>query len=281
MFNKNLIINYKQVLLSDFQKNKKFSELLNTLFFNGLYSTVEKWVNGINGNNFIDYEQKNHIRINFPTIETLRNIDYTPVYYRENEDRYCFFTKKIYNTYEEAVKNYPGFYYCFDLSFFKKINTLLLENFEDYTKRKDCYIKKLSNAVLVKLFPNVGIYKDYSSVQDYNFPKIIIEVNEEKIEPFLHSDLMDLLFLTGESFLFFSIQSNIIEVDEQTRQISKLIRKEDEPIIYENNGKYIVTNSIEKLECYNKYIYVILDLYYHYFRLFENWISSLDASQLL
>jgi len=266
------INDYKQLLLKDFLENQKIAMVLSTFFI--VDYSINKWIEGITGNSFIDYKQTYPIKHKVPTIEEIKNTDYVIQHFSQYADNlYSFFSSKKCKTYEDALNNFPGFYYCFDLTFFKNINKALFDNLTDYTKKKDFYIKKLNNSTSIKLYP-IKDYKKYSGISEYRFPRIIIEnAGEESIPiPLSGLDLLNFLFINSPSFIFFYAESNIIEMDEKQNRIINVIRKYDEPVIYETDNEFIITNSLEKLSCYNKYICIVLDLYYHYLRVFEKWV---------
>ncbi len=55
-------------------------------------------------------------------------------------------------------------------------------------------------------------------------------------------------------------------------QVMKVENKDDEPIIYELQGKYRVCNSGDKIELWNAIISTFVNLHILHFRVFEKWL---------
>lgn len=136
-------------------------------------------------------------------------------------------------------------------------------------------MKKITGFAKIKLvIQNKDIYGYYSGIEGYRFPDIVLEVKGVELRPAqgVGVDMMDFLLLRNMAFFAFTQESRYIEIGD-SGTISKFDQKKDEPVIYEYNNQYIISNSIEKLACYNKYIYMVLELYCHYFKMFEKWLT--------
>ena len=264
---------YKQFLLEDFERNRSFAKLASYITFIDKYP-IEDWVNGIEGIFLISFKQKLTFSVQIPNLNTIGQIEYTPIHYIENSNKYIFFTRKEYNSYEEAKRNFPAGYYVFNASFFKKINELLFLNFKDYEYNDEAYCKMITKSVSLKLIPKKD-YTKFSDISEYEFPQIIIQRNNDEPYFFPLKDVREFLLLPSSSFLFFYLISNSFEIDKTTKMIIKVTRNIDQPVIYarKDNG-YTITNSYDRLFLYNKYIFIILELYCHYFRVLERWLKK-------
>lgn len=135
--------------------------------------------------------------------------------------------------------------------------------------------KKIKDGWYLKITPWNSNLKS-TGIEEYLFPDVSIEINGDDYYCFSVPDLRSLVFLPGTTFTFFYIESH--SMDKNGDVITNVVRKRDEPVIYENKAaskfKYTTSNSYDKLELYNKYIYLSLELYCHYFRLFEKFIHD-------
>ena len=113
----------------------------------------------------------------------------------------------------------------------------------------------------------------------YTLPSLSIAIKDEGQIKFDTIDVRNLLFLPQSSFLFFYSDAHDYTVDPATLSIKNFKRKNDEPVVYysKEEANYILTNSLKNIDRYNKYIQIILELSFHYFRVFEKWLTQLLA----
>lgn len=272
---------YKCFLLSDFEKHKEFASLATAISFTNA-PTISNWIEGLQGTNFRNFRQTSSFKGIVPSgADLIKDISHTFTYFfNENiEDVYVFFSKKESDSYEVIAKEYSKYnYYVFDSDFFKKVNVKLLTKFPDYAydSKAGVYKKQIYEGVFLKLTPYKGFTK-YSIIQDYIFPQISVEVNGKDIYIFSPpNDVRSFLLLWGTSFSLFTVESNVVLLSDDGERIAGMEPKKGEPLIYEDieNHKFILTNSYEKLRAYNKYIYVVMELYCYYLRVFERWITN-------
>ena len=111
----------------------------------------------------------------------------------------------------------------------------------------------------------------------YTFPSLSINVKGEGCTNLNTIDVRSLLFLPESSFMFFYFDSHNFNIDENSNTIVNVRGKNDEPVIYflEDEQKYIVTNSWMNIDRYNRYIQIILELSFYYFKVFEKWLTKL------
>ena len=262
---------YKTMLLENFEKQKKYIDTFSSLFCPGFdYSDI---LNNIYPTGFRHYEYKgNPISIK-PLInfKVLDDIDYT---WNLEEDYHRFFLKKEYLTYEEALDNFPLDYYFQDRNTIKKIDEFLISNLDGFNRKtKDSYEKEIWKNTFLKF--NCAPYKRRRlSLQIYHFPSLSIIVDGQEFEIFEKTDLTKLLLNGVSTFHFFYMQSVEIAYD-QNGNLKAPWPKTDEPVIYSSGEKFIVSNSYENLRRFNKYIFIITDLFDHYFRIFTDWLINI------
>lgn len=269
---------YKQFLLNDFDKHRDMAELTSQLSFsNGI--SIQDWVAGLEGSNLSAFTQNDNVTDEFSFQIDLENLAYKPKYNDGDiNELYAFFCKYEDPSYKYIAKRYHDFfYYVFDHTFFGRIDDKLLRMLPDYSWQHKLkrYVKKIGN-LYFRLEPYQG-YSKYPIVKEYIFPKFSIEYEDQEIYPFVQpDDLRNFLLLPSNYFTFFVVESNIITKSADGKQIIGIEQKKDQPVIYEDliSKKFILTNSYEKLEMYNKYIYAGIDLYYHYLKVFESWCIS-------
>ncbi len=266
---------YLKFLLEDIKKNSRAANLISGLFLPNTIS-IEKWVTNIlPGKNFLDYQPKLDFQGFFPTVQKVQEVNHNFFYYtgEDVKDLYCFFSKIECASYEEVQEKFPQSYYVFNLRFFTKVNNLIFNSLKEYEFSKDrkAYIKKIASTIFIKLKPYNNFNK-HSGINEYLFPQIIIEIDRKNYYFFREGDLRHFLFLPGLSFMFFYLESNTVTFNDMG--VMKVEKKNDEPIVYykEESKQYTITNRYEKLKLYNKYIFILLDLYIHYFRVFEKWL---------
>lgn len=262
---------YKQFLLNDLAQNKTFAELAQAISYIKKPASISAWVEGIKGDGLFDYEQSIPASFAKHNLDRIQDIVYQPYYFtQEAEHLHAFFSRKEFSTYQEAADCYrKGSYYVFDRNFFIKIDGLIISNLDGYSKQNDkCYVKRVTDSVYLKVVPFTQ-YGENAFVNDYVFPEPVVNIRGKDLYFFRdlgESDLLRYLFLFGSSFHFF-----YYEVMDGDLASGSFTLKRDEPKIYQNKEKtkFILTNSYDKLRIYNKYIYIVLELYLHYFRVFE------------
>ncbi len=120
---------YKTYLLNDFSKNKGFADMASAISCRRL-PNIDMWVREIEGDWLFDgIRQTGDYKFDiFKGIDMVKNISYTPYYFKEKlEDLYMFFSRRIYNKYEDAKKNFPYYdYYVSDDKLYEIINKKIL-----------------------------------------------------------------------------------------------------------------------------------------------------------
>lgn len=274
---------YKAFLLEDFKENKDFAYLASSIMY---YTPqdITNWVKGIIGNDFFEcIEQTFEFEFDRASgIDIVNNISYNPYYFKEGlDDLYAFFSHRTYDTYEEAANNYPQYEYFMEgKDMYEKLNTklssVMVRDGYETVKRGKYSVKKIADSSFIKLiYQQRGPWGMVSGIERYRFPNIVVMVNGIDISPAFENgvDMRHFLLLRGNAFLFFYRERQIMKnADGQWALPGTTLNKTDEPVIYEHDGQYTISNSIEKLAYYNKYIFIVLELYCHYFKVFEKWL---------
>lgn len=269
---------YKACLLEDFSRNPLFAKLASDMSGTDAPS-IKDWVEGVQGKKIFYEEKSETFHYHDITPDAVKNIEYRPFYYpefTEDNDPYRFFSYRIFDSYEAMERDYPREYYIFDYpDFFDKVESLIHSTLKDYKPMKQkhikkCFTKKINERIRINLllFSNVNKYSDVAA---YSFPFVQLDIDGVTF-PIITADPQFLLLLNRVSFIFFYFEQNIFENREILNQNFKMTRKTDQPVYYKEGDKFIVSNSIEKLEKYNKFIYMTMELFSHYFGVFEKWL---------
>ena len=267
---------YKFSLLDSFNLDADFASLATKLTFTTAPSIID-WIEGVEGKSLQDSRQTKRYSGVIPSLFNISDFCFKPKYYPEYlNDRYVFFTKKEYPSLEAAQKNLPTTYYFYDNSFYKRVNLKIFEKLTDYGRfdRGFYYRKEINNKLAIKLCPN-SKFHSLSVISEFVFPKIVIELDGIEYDLHFSSEPRFYLFLHGTFFSMFDFERSDYVFDQNRQVVSQTLKK-NEPLIYtENEGEsYIISNSFEKLDCFNKYIFMVLELYIHYLRFFEKWLPK-------
>jgi hypothetical protein len=266
---------YKQYLLEDLERNVAYTKVVDSVFFPS-NSNIQERLEWTEVRSFYEYTFKGEAFIN--RICTRNEIDNIPlVGISGNISRYTIFSYLACNTYEEAAKKFPLFYHLVQKDFYKIIDRLIFDRLIDYKREASDihrYTKRISNHINLTL-STAREYMDIKGIIGYTLPFFSIDVKGKDRINLGTIDVRSLLFLPESSFLFFSMDSHDYTIDELSSTISGVKRKNDEPIIYhlEDEQKYMVTNSWKNIDRYNKYIQIIVELSFHYFKVFEKWLT--------
>ena len=268
---------YKQHLLNDLKTNIELANIVNSVFFPEKLN-IQRWLEETEVKSFYEYDFKGDPF--FKRICTKGEIDNIPSLDKISNilSKYTIFSFVKSDNYEEAVENTQGFYHLVQKDFYKTLDNIVFDRLKDYKRRgasSHFYIKRITSQVDLTL----GTYREYmdQDVIDYTLPSLSIEIRGEGSINFETIDVRSLLFLPERSFLFFYTDAHSFTVDEDAGTIKDFKRKNDEPVIYylQEEQKYMVTNSWENIDRYNKYIQIILELSVHYFMVFEIWLTQL------
>lgn len=267
---------YKTCLLEDFSQHESFAKLASDISRTDASSIID-WVKSIKGNDIRYLFENETFQYQDITFDRMKDIEYHPVFYPESEgaNLYTFFSYRSFSSYEEMERSYPRSYYVFDNpQYFNKIKAYVRSALKDYTLAKQgswkCLTKKISDRITINLLFANPINK-HSEVYDYHFPFVQLEIDGYRV-PIIEADPRLLLLMDRGSFTFFYIERNVFKYDEELKQVTSVIPKREYPVYYQEDDKYIVSNSHEKLETYNKFIYITLELFNHYYFVFEKWL---------
>ena len=272
---------YKEYLLNELRKNVAPANLVNLVFF-PLSKSIEEWLKEMDVESFYEYGFKGNSFIN--RIGTREEVDEIP--FLKNTytsfDRYTFFSNFKANSYQEAQQKFPSAYHFVRKDFLKKLDKIILDKLKDYkTESENIHLHTKRVSKFVDLTINTDReYFELQGISGYTFPSLIINVRDEGCINFGSIDVRNLLFLPGNSFLFFYADSHNYSVDRNLG-LKDIKRKDDEPAIYflEEEQKYLISNSLDAIDQYNKYIQIVLELSFHYFDVFEKWLTRLLAAK--
>lgn len=190
-------------------------------------------------------------------------------------DESLFFKKIIFSKIEEMDNLENNIYIC-DNTFLKNIDKYLLDFYNNigYTNsKKGIFQKVISENFKIVINTNVSYRLKYGFKQpnDYEPPVILFYINgiNVNIRDFFTSELslnLRLIFPFKSSYLF-----NIFFIDFNKKDLLEI---HNEPkVTYNLNSKnYTLQNSTENIIRFNKFIYIYIELYKHYYLLFEKWI---------
>lgn len=266
------ISGYREMLLTDFEQHPDFERLAAALCFNGLFNISEYVLNL----EIQDFESRRYIEKILPSIEMLKfgdvdKINHNYQHVRPQEfDQYYFFDRQEYNSYEELSEKFSGYFYLCNKDFVSRLDDLFIKQLAGYNKRKGYFFEKKIGKGASLIIDARKSRKHFETIEDYKFPGIYLELNNEKY------------FFTNEfdSFSFFFIAANsYINFFYKNRRMAK---SSDEPVVYQDadSDKYILTNSLENLTRFNKYIFLNTDLFCHYFSVFEKWVQEVFITSL-
>jgi len=263
---------YKQYLLQDLKKNTVFAKIVDLLFF-PLNSNIEEWLEWTEVRSFYQYKFKgDHFITRICNRKEIDNIPSLRI--SNNISTYTIFSFLKCDTYEEAMKKYPMFYYFVQKDFDKIIDKFIFDRLADYKpETRTVYKKRVSENIDLTL----NTYREHiqlRGISAYTFPSLAINIKGQENINLGTIDVRNLLFLPESSFIFFYMDSHNYTIDENSFIFQNITRKDDEPVIYhlEDEQKYMISNTRENIDRYNKYIEAVLELSIHYFSLFEKWL---------
>jgi len=280
-FNKKLIAptisGYLELLIQEFKYSTEIFELMQKLFFPKMsrdeifhrYSNIEL----VNLNYFKHIETSTYC-----SFEDLDSIDYKFRYVRPDyEDQYKFFDKQEFSSLEQANASYQGGYFFTKEKFKKIYDEFLLSCLVGFEKRKgksSVYLKQLGDGITMVL----DLKREdaaFIALPTYTFPDLRVRTAEKEHGVIDRTDLASFLLLPSPSFSFFYANSNEFFCNEDG-QVIRVSQKKGEPLIYhdERAGIFTISNSLKNLERFNKYIYMVTELFVHYYNFFEIWLGN-------
>jgi hypothetical protein len=273
---------YREHLDADLIVNTGPKEIVEKIFFPNSI-TVGDWLNNVEGHLFTSVMPKTELQFQkFDPFEQLSLYREQHTFFKMPETRrYEFFSKIECSSYEEVRTRYPDSFYCFDNNFSRNVDTFFFSGLSGFHKEKEgTFAKQISENVRL-VFTSNNLFISTWTIDEYLFPELSIEIKGEQFLFFIQSDFRSLLLLDGTSFGFF--YSEGIEAVNSSPGTHHFRTKEGEPVVYHNekSGKFIITNSYEKLDKYNFFIVTIVSLYWHYLKVFERWITKEDQDGFL
>lgn len=243
----------------DFIKNNEYPNILYLLLFNKMF----------NGKDIFEeiYFNNNYQGRTFDYIDEI-NFKNEEVSFKE--DLFMFFDSINFNSYND-LNNYPGHYYICSKKFVKNIDKLLITNFKELgftNSKQDVLVKKLSDNFKIEINCKVSRLRyGIENPADYLPPLISFEIHNMVCGIDIFKKLYNTIsFINSDelfNFFFFRFENE-----------NKL--KFKEPVAYfdEAMDKYILQNSPENLERFNKFILIFIELYKHYFKILDEWIVN-------
>lgn len=268
---------YKQHLLEDLRVNPRFKNVVNSLFFPSTCD-IETWVLETKVKSFRQHWYLGERFVNrFCTREELDNVSFLGGVFEEFE-RYSLFAYIKCDSYEEAKKRNPGYYHLIREGFYDRMDKIILSALHEYRKgpgSRRKYRKSVGEDIEI-VIDTSREDMGFENIISYKPPSVSIQVGKQGSIDIGRFDARSFLFLPPHSYSFFYADSHEFFRREDF-QIINVVSKRDEPIIYwlEEEKKYLLSNSWENIDRYNKYIKLILELSFHYFKVFEAWLVDL------
>ena len=279
---RNSIKEYVNLLQQD-TFNQKYSNLVSTLFLSSL--NFSEWLKNITVTDFgvVSYigEKFENRFFNFAEMDKT-NIHLNEI--KEIGDERYFFTCLHFKNLRDLHNYASGFYYIHERNLICKIDSLLLSALKGFNKKRgksSIYSKKLRENVFLNFDCNKK-RNNFSSIDRYLFPDLSIDVNSINYKFSNDTDLNTLLLIPGNSyFVFYTCSHEFIK--DSNGELVQVIRKEDEPLTYKSEDVegFYLANSSENVARYNKFIYCTIELFIHYFKIFEKWIDTVFLPKLL
>ncbi len=262
---------YLQMLLDDLDDNKKHTYLLNQIFF-PKQCDIRQWVQNIEVIDFFHCQFKGkQFKQDFCNRTEIDSILWAQSKMKEI-DKYTIFSKMEFNDYSEAKKNYPQAYYLLQPDYVSKLDEILFGQLSGYHRiKKNTWEKKLSDSISIEL-SNKREHHAIFSIVDYRLPEISLKIGNDYLRMW-EMDIRQFIFLSESSFLFFYFDMNKILLDD-ANNIKSVTPYNDQPVIYhlEDEMKYVITNSWENIERYNKYLEIVFHLSAYYLGFFEKYL---------
>lgn len=262
---------YVQMLQEELENNVRNTYLLNRIFFPEQYH-IKEWIHNIDVKDFFHYQfNGKRLKRNFCNRTEIDSIHWKPAAI-EKIDKYFIFSKMEFDDYTEVRKNYPQAYYLLQPDYLAKLDETLFRQLSGYNKIKEnIWQKKLSDSISIELNTEREYHAIFSIV-DYKLPRIGLKIGNDYLSIW-EMDIRQFFFLNTNSFFFFYLDSNQIQIDD-VYNIKNIIPQNDQPVVYHKEGekKYIITNSSENIERYNKYLEIIFHLSVYYLDIFEKYL---------
>lgn len=263
------INSYKQKVLEVLNSNPILNEIVSKICFgdnsNQLNDYIKKLnVDGFNIKNYISNHELKFNGLKFSDIDKIKyNFNFiNPELY----DKYFIFKKEEFESYQDLVNAFDGFFFRNHKNFVNKIDSLILTRIEGFKRVKgSLFQKKITEDINLIIDARKSQRPSMQTIEDYAFPLIYLFYKNQRYY-FNENNSFDAL-----SFLFVNSIHSYLVFFYRNRKIAK---EKEEPIVYKDEltGKYILTNSLENLERFNKYIFIISELYLHFFKIFDEWV---------
>jgi hypothetical protein len=259
---------YINQLLELWEANPEIENCINCIYFNSKLKAKEI-LNNAEIKNFFEYNLNLNQKFEIGVPEELKNnnLFITKPVSLEGFDIFDFFET---DSLESALSKKNSNYYLVRKKYYKSLDNILLSIYSDYSKIKTGIYRKV---ISDKLSIDLDFKSDREQIDDfihsYTFPCVIVNYNNEIYQ--LNADVRNLIFIRGQSFMLFNLWAKNYLFSE-FGQVMKVENKDDEPIIYELQGKYRVCNSGDKIELWNAIISTLVNLHILHFRVFEKWL---------
>jgi hypothetical protein len=268
---------YKKNLLAELAYNSASVNVINLFFFSAELD-IQTWVEGMPLKTFNVFRYKSDFfYLKYCEKADIDNVDNYKMQPNFFSSRHEIFTYKKFRPIEDATNDSRRFYHIVHENVHEIIDDLIFSKLSGYKKNgHSVYTKKIGDDVEI-ILSTEREYVFAGDICDYRMPRIQINIKDNDSICMGKLDVRTLLFLPGDSFSYFYHDANNFSIDFQTRRVLDIKRKTDEPVIYfsENEHEYILSNKVESIDRYNKYIQHILDLSLHYFNFFEVWLTNL------
>ncbi|MDX1936397.1 MAG: hypothetical protein SFU21_04755 [Flavihumibacter sp.] len=270
---------YLAALRSDFEENPEYADAFSFLFLNG-YPIKKMIFEDLTITDIGSSVLNKPMPYDNTSVFPLKKIGQMPDFIKNNStSNKSFFNTFLHKHEFDVLEDANNFrnsqaYFLIDKKRFKKqMDTYFLKSFPDYKKcdKANIFIKNISDIFTLYYDTRTGqLTNEY--IQHYRFPLFTLEINSMPTTFLFETGANDLLFMIGGPFDYFLFHYNSYFTDEVGNCRHSFLN--DEPIVVHNKftEKYEVRNSEDLTLRVNKYIETSLELYLHYFRIFEKWL---------
>ncbi len=249
---------FRKLLINDFEVNKDLLNLIQLINFKLEF-------------NFIDWlKDPNEIHISRvcrqETLEVpaITAIDYQFKYIEfEKVDNYYFFDKKEFESIELARELKELKRYIMVEKHYKKVNKLIFDSLKGYKRKSENrFIKTFDENFGLEIYIDLPNKID-NDIQNYRLPTIYVLINGEQF---------NVQNLNSKKYRYYLFYCNDLICHFFAKY--DYITNRAEPSIYfiEETGKYMVSNSVENLAAFNKYILFWVEIFVHYHQIFEKFV---------
>lgn len=267
---------YINRLFDLWKKNPKIENCINQLFFNSKLSASDI-IKKASIKSFIEFYHESTEKIELSSAESLikKNLSILePI----NIIDFEIFDFCDFQSIDEALEKKFYTYFLYKRDYYSQLDKMLLSVYSDYKKVKNgIYRKQVFNEFYIELDFKAGREQINAAISLYTFPLMNIHVNNENFQ--LNSDVGDFIFMRGQSFVQFYSWSHDFTYNEAGWVIN-VDKKKGEPVIYEHDNKYRVSNSLDKILMWNAVISTMLNLHIIHFRNFETWLIDSIEKEL-